>query len=336
MISEVEVWQTAAAELTFPSDRIDVWRVRLDPQELGEQDLKGILATDEVERASRFHLEKDRGRYIRGRATLRILLGRYLKTPPAEIRFQYENNGKPEVALSHHCRSLRFNVSNSGGLALIAVGSGNAIGVDIEKIRPMPDLLEVGRRFFSAREVQALLAVSENKKQEAFFAYWTRKEAFLKATGFGLAYPLSGFSVSVDPDGPAELCEVRENGHVTGDWSLTDIRPGEGFRGALAWAGGYHAESSGLHVNGLIKWEAIHRPHREVLRFYDFGEVPEERQGLTDFKSKRRAKPVLPYRYNYPGVSEEAADAPARGGDARLLEKLWQRMPLRWTEYLGK
>jgi len=237
MSSEVEVWQTANAELTFPSDRIDVWRVRLDPHELPEQDLRGILALDEVARSSRFHFEKDRGRYIRGRATLRILLGRYLETPPAEILFQYENNGKPEIALPQDSRGLRFNVSNSGELALIAVGSGSAIGVDIEKVRPMPDLLDIARRFFSAREVQALLAVSENKRQEAFFACWTRKEAFLKATGFGLSYPLSGFSVSVDPDGPAELCEGEGNGKGAGHWSLTDVRPGEGFRGALAWEG---------------------------------------------------------------------------------------------------
>jgi 4'-phosphopantetheinyl transferase len=224
--------------LTFPSDRIDVWRVRLDARELPEQHLQGILARDEVDRASRFHFEKDRGRYIKGRATLRILLGHYLKTPPAEILFQYENNGKPEIALPQDSRGLRFNVSNSGGLALIAVGSGNAIGVDIEKVRPMPDLLDIARRFFSAREVQAILAVSEDKRQEAFFACWTRKEAFLKATGFGLSYPLSGFSVSVDPDGPAELREVGEKGNATGHWSLKDLRPGEGFRGALAWEGG--------------------------------------------------------------------------------------------------
>jgi 4'-phosphopantetheinyl transferase len=237
MMSGVEVWQLANAELTFPSDRIDIWRVCLDRWAQPEQDLRGILTLDEVARASRFHFEKDRGRYLRGRATLRILLGRYLETPPAEIRFQYENHGKPEIALPHDSCNLRFNVSDSGGLALIAVGSGRAIGVDIEKVRPLPDFLDIARHFFSAREVQAILAVSEDKRQEAFFACWTRKEAFLKATGIGLTYPLSGFSVSVDPDGPAELCEVGENGNAAGHWSLKNVRPGEGFRGALAWEG---------------------------------------------------------------------------------------------------
>lgn len=238
MSGEATTWRAAPKGLTFPSDRIDVWRVCVDPRDQSEQDFRRILAPDELARASRFHFEKDRGRYIRGRATLRILLGRYLETPPGEIRFQYENNGKPELALPHDPRILRFNVSNSHGLALIAVGSGNAVGIDIEKVRPMPDLLDIARRFFSTREVQALLAVSEDKRQEAFFACWTRKEAFLKATGIGLSYPLSKFSVSVDPDGSAELCEVEENAHAAGQWSLKDVRPGEGFRGTLVWEGG--------------------------------------------------------------------------------------------------
>jgi 4'-phosphopantetheinyl transferase len=168
---------------------------------------------------------------------LRILLGRYLETPPAEIRFQYENHGKPEIALPHACRDLRFNFSDSGGLALIAVGSGRTLGVDIERVRPLPDFLDIATRFFSAREVQAILALSENKRQEAFFACWTRKEAYLKATGIGLFHPLSDFSVAVDPDGVAELCDVRGNGNIASHWFLTDVFPGEGFRGALACEG---------------------------------------------------------------------------------------------------
>jgi len=237
MCSEVEVWQTVTAELTFPSGRIDIWRLRLDPHGLPEQDLRGILARDEVARASRFHFEDDRRRYIKCRGALRILLGRYLETPPAEIRFQYENYGKPEIALTHDSRGLRFSVSNSGGLALIAVGSGSAIGVDIEKVRPMPDFLDIARRFFPAREVQAILALGENKRQEAFFACWTRKEAFLKSTGDGLTYPLSEFSVSVDPDGPAELLEVKGDPNAVTHWSLESVRPGAGYMGALAYKG---------------------------------------------------------------------------------------------------
>lgn len=239
MRSEVEVWQTATAELTFPTDRIDIWRVRLDPPELPEQDLRGILARDEVARASRFHFEDDRRRYIKCRSALRILLGRYLEMSPGEICFRYENNGKPEIATPHDSRGLRFNVSHSGGLALIAVvGSGRGIGVDVEMIRPRLDFLDIAKHFFSTREVQAILKVCENKRQEAFIACWTRKEAFLKATGVGMSYSLSEFSVTVDPIGPAGLCEVRGNSDIVNRWFLADVLPGEGYRGALACEGG--------------------------------------------------------------------------------------------------
>jgi 4'-phosphopantetheinyl transferase len=167
-----------------------------------------------------------------------MLLGRYLETPPAEIRFQYENHGKPEIDLPRACRDLRFNFSDSGGLALIAVTSGSAIGVDIEKVRHLPDFLDIATRFFSPREIEAILALSENKRQEAFFTCWTRKEAYLKATGIGLLRSLSDFSVAVDPDEVAELCEVKGNRDNASHWFLTDVLPGEGFRGALACEGG--------------------------------------------------------------------------------------------------
>lgn len=235
MSSQLDLWQPATSALTFPADRIDVWRVQADSADVGH--LQGILARDEISRASRLQFERGRIRYIRGRSALRILLGRYLQVPPETICFQYENNGKPEIALPREGRELRFNSSDSGGLVLIAVGSGSGIGVDIEKIRPMRDLMNIAKRFFSTREVQAILGVTEEKRNEAFFACWTRKEAFLKATGVGLSYPLSQFSVSVEPDREAELCEIDGEEAAARRWFLTDVFPGEGFRGALAREG---------------------------------------------------------------------------------------------------
>ena len=237
MIREEMTWHAPPSGLTFPLDRIDVWRVCLVHGDQSEQDLCGILTPDEVARASRFHFQEDRRQYIRGRAMLRMLLSRYLETPPAEIRFQYQNHGKPEIAFPHACRDLRFNFSDSGGLGLIGVGSGRTLGVDIERVRPLPDFLDIATRFFSAREVQALLALNENKRQEAFFACWTRKEAFLKATGIGLSYPLCESSVSVDPDGPAELWEVKGDPNAVTHWSLESVRPEAGYMGALAYKG---------------------------------------------------------------------------------------------------
>lgn len=237
MSSDVEVWQSGPARLTLSPDRIDTWRVSLDSPELSERDGRDLLTPEENARASRFHFEKHRRHFVKCRTALRILLGRYLEVCPGEIRFQYGKYGRPEIGFPPDSRGLRFNVSDSGGLALIAVTSGRAIGVDIEKVRPVPDLLGVARSFFSPREVQAILALSEDKRQDAFFACWTRKEAFMKATGLGLAYPTSGFSVSVDPAAPAELWETGEEGNAGDPWILRDVWPAEGFKGALAWTG---------------------------------------------------------------------------------------------------
>lgn len=103
---------------------------------------------------------------------------------------------------------------------------------------------------------------------------------------------------------------------------------------------GCHTDSLGLHVNDLLQWEAIQRAHREGFQYYDFGEVAEERQGLADFKSKWCAKPVLLYRYQYPQAPEEPSedDAEAAGpsDNGHLLKKVWQRMPLGWTEFVSE
>jgi 4'-phosphopantetheinyl transferase len=237
MSGAAATWKTTPANLELPSDRIDIWRVCLDSFESPEPGFSGILSQDEVARASRFHFENDRRRFVRCRIALRALLGSYLDVPPAGIRFRYGGNGKPEIAGPQHSRGLRFNVSNSRGLALIAVSSGRAIGVDIERVRPKVECLDIARRFFSAREIEALLALGENKRQEAFFACWTRKEAFLKSTGDGLTCPLSEFSVSVDPDGPAELWDVKGDPNAVSHWCLESVRPGAGYIGALAYKG---------------------------------------------------------------------------------------------------
>jgi len=154
---------------------------------------------------------------------------------PAEIRFRYEKNRKPEIVYAQNSDGLRFNVSHSLGLAVIVVSLGRAVGVDIEKVNPKLEYLEIARRFFSEREYQALIALSPSERQRAFFACWTRKEAFLKATGVGLSYSLSEFSVSIAPDGPAAIEEVKADPSAVGHWSLANLGPENGYEGTLAF-----------------------------------------------------------------------------------------------------
>ncbi len=236
MSNEAEAWRAARVRPAFPVDRVDVWQICLDAPE-SEVHLQEVLARDEIVRAKRFHFTRDRQHFVRCRSAVREILGRYLEIPAREIRFTYEANGKPQVVEDQNPRQLRFNISHSADLAVIAVVAGRAIGVDVEKVKPDVEYLELAERFFSRNEYQALSAVPSNQLGRAFFACWTRKEAFIKACGDGLSFPLSEFSVSIYPDAPATLNEVRADPKAAIRWSLFNLRPREGFIGALAVEG---------------------------------------------------------------------------------------------------
>lgn len=148
--------------------------VRLRAPEAVTAQLRELLTPDEQERAARFRFPHLQSSFILARGALRILLGRHLNTHPAGIRFQYGPKGKPSLAGGAR---LKFNVSHSGGLALFAFTLDCEIGVDVEEIRPVPDMEQIAARFFGAEETD----------KAAFFRLWTRKEAYIKALGESIA-----------------------------------------------------------------------------------------------------------------------------------------------------
>jgi 4'-phosphopantetheinyl transferase len=227
-------WQQGPSAPAFPADHVDVWRVRLD-EPVETTFAPNILSSDELTRASRFHFEKDRLHFARCRSALRFLLSRYLGIPAAEIRFEYQPSGKPKLAAQQNPRRLRFNVSHSAGLALIAVSADHRLGIDIEKIRSDVDITTLAERFFSARERAGLRALPDHLRVPAFFACWTRKEAFLKATGDGLSFPLADFSVTTHPDLDPALEEIRGNTIARKQWFLADLSVFEGYCATVAF-----------------------------------------------------------------------------------------------------
>jgi len=135
-----------------------------------------------------------------------MILGSYLGVPPREVRVQYQPNGKPEIHSFTEPARLRFNLTHSGDLALLALTLDQEIGIDVEQVRPFPEALQGGlsgkrdlpaiaRRFFSRQEQDWLFAQPAEERDEAFFKIWTLKEAYLKAHGMGLTLPLDQFSV---------------------------------------------------------------------------------------------------------------------------------------------
>jgi 4'-phosphopantetheinyl transferase len=203
-----------------------------DPALLAQ--LEATLTADERQRAARFRSPIDQQRFIAARGTMRLLLGRYLHQAPGEVRFGYGPNGKPSLQQSSGSPGLRFNLSHSNAMGLLAVTLGQEIGVDVEWIRPMPDAVGIAQRFFAPGELATLLGLAKDYQREAFFACWTRKEAYLKARGGGLSIPLDRFEVSLAPGEPARLLRIVDEpeGHL--HWSLHDLPHVAGYSAALA------------------------------------------------------------------------------------------------------
>ncbi len=179
------------------SETADVWRFGLNRANQEIAALAGLLSDDELARAERFTFPGLRERYIAGRGILRTILGHYLHTPPERVRFTYNHYGKP--LLDEAGGTIKFNLSHSGDWALLGVAGGAEIGVDIERHRREVQCESLARHFFSPAEVAALEAVAPGERREAFFACWSRKEAYIKAVGRALAIPLDSFSVSLAP-----------------------------------------------------------------------------------------------------------------------------------------
>jgi 4'-phosphopantetheinyl transferase len=215
---------------------VHVWRASLDLSPPRLADLAVVLDDEERARAARFHFEPDRRRFVAAHGLLRRTLARYLDVDPRSIRYQSGPYGKPSLA-DHDQLDLRFNLAHSGKIALVAVGIGREIGVDVELIRPDIVTLDVAKQFFAPGEVRALGSLPAAERTGAFFCCWTRKEAYIKARGEGLSAPLDSFEVSVRPVEPAALvwCAAGDEERVR--WSLRALDVSSEYAGAVAAEG---------------------------------------------------------------------------------------------------
>lgn len=237
-------------------DVVDLWRLPLVWPSEDAGRLRQTLSADEAERAARFHFARDRDRFTAARALLRAVLALYLGAEPARLRFAYGPHGKPALAGGAaggdaDAAALRFNLAHSHDLALVVVARAREVGVDVEHVRADFATAEVAERFFSRREAEALRALPEGRPRvEAFYRCWTRKEAFIKAKGEGLSFPLSTFTVSLAPGEPAALLGCDRDAGETGRWTLVDVEPGAGYVGAAAVEGrGWRARTFEAGMN---------------------------------------------------------------------------------------
>ncbi|MFL7793851.1 MAG: 4'-phosphopantetheinyl transferase superfamily protein [Anaerolineae bacterium] len=230
------LWHLPPSDLALSSDDVHIWCASLEQPDGRVHRLAQTLSGDEMARAERFRFEGDRRRFIVSRGVLRAILGQYLGIEPSHLNFSYGQHGKPSLAAGFGGDALRFNLAHSHELALYAFTRGREVGVDLERVRPLPDAGEIAARFFSRRENAELEGIPDCRKLEAFFTYWTCKEAYIKATGDGLARNLDQVEVSLAP-GPARLLSVGGALEEAARWSLLAMNPASGYVAAVAFEG---------------------------------------------------------------------------------------------------
>jgi 4'-phosphopantetheinyl transferase len=208
-------------DLNVPDDLVGAYRSR--------------LSAEELERADRFVTGELTRRFVVCRAVLRRVLGLAAEIPAEQVAFQFGPYGKPALALDR--AGVEFNVSHTGDVALIALACGRVVGVDVETVCERITRDELASRFFSVQEREAYFSLPMGQRREAFFRIWTCKEAFLKAIGAGLSFPLGRFSVSPFPDAPPGLLEVQGDPEAPRRWSFVIPDVGERFAAALAVEG---------------------------------------------------------------------------------------------------
>lgn len=212
-----------------------MWYAALDIPESLIPSLAQTLHPDEEARAARFFFQRDQRRFTVARGVLRSILARYLQCSPADISFGYTAHGKPVLDMPAPASDLYFNLSHSQDIALYACAWQRQVGVDVEYIRVVERAEQIARRFFTPQEQQVWLSLPPEQRQVAFFNCWTRKEACLKARGFGLAHSLDTVEVSLAPGEPAALLHIA--GEPVEQWGIQAVVPAAGYAGAVVAAG---------------------------------------------------------------------------------------------------
>jgi 4'-phosphopantetheinyl transferase len=224
--------------LILEKDEAHLWYFDLDNAKKEHDLIKSLLSQDELNRAASFHFEKDRKRYICARGILRLLISVYTGINPAKIKFCYSEFGKPELEKEIYENTIQFNLAHSENAAVFGFIKNTHLGIDIEFLRPIANFLEIAKRYFSTKESRQLNYFSEEKRTEAFYNCWVKKEAVIKAIGEGLSFPLKDFTVSLDMN--EETIDLKSESNVelnNRKIFLSGFKPENNLTGAVALTG---------------------------------------------------------------------------------------------------
>jgi 4'-phosphopantetheinyl transferase len=199
------------------ANAIHVWRLQLHdmPETL-------LLAREEEERAARMRHEPSRHVFLHTRTMLRRILALYTGRPAEALPIVISEQGKPSLKDEN---APCFNLSHSGQMGLIAITRAAPVGVDLEMLRDVTRPDRIAKTYFTPSEQAALASLPESQQLDAFHACWTRKEAYVKATGKGIANQLASFDVTLLPDQPAQICAIDGHAQKAQATTLHAFRP---------------------------------------------------------------------------------------------------------------
>ncbi len=227
-----------AEEITnLARDKVDVWFLKVDMPPKKIKELKILLSPDEIASADRFHFIRDSQRYIAQHGVLRMLLAGYVGCSPRDVDIRLGIDGKPYLTGQDNDGVIHFSASRSDVFVVFAFNRIGETGVDIERIRPIPDMLEIVARHFTIREEEEINSCPESERLSLFYKFWTRKEAVLKAHGDGLLRPLDSVCVASNVKA-GDPWKVKVSKYLAEkDFLVTDVEGPTDFAVAVAVAG---------------------------------------------------------------------------------------------------
>jgi 4'-phosphopantetheinyl transferase len=232
MFSTTAPITAAPATTTAMNTVIDLWLVeyrQIDDSQLVQR-LEQLLNAEEQQRRARFLHAEDRHRFLFTRATVRTVLSRYAAVEPQDWVFTANAHGRPAIANLHpQAAGLCFNLSHTRGLIVLGVCRDRELGVDVENIRERTPTPGIAERFFAPQESAALASLPEERRHERFFAYWTLKEAYIKARGRGMSIPLDRFCFTFAEESSIHLHIDADQNDNAERWQFWQFRPSDEF-----------------------------------------------------------------------------------------------------------
>ncbi len=232
--------------------RIELWCAFLEDIDAADRwgDYPALLDVQERLREERLRMSADRRRHLAARALVRAVLSRHAPVAPEAWVFGADAHGRPHIVAPQPPPPIEFNIAHSGGLVVLAVGTGGALGVDVESPQRNTDTVSL-ERYFAPAEREALCALPAEQRRRRFFELWTLKESYLKARGVGLRLPLDGFAFEFPEPAGVRLAFTGAFPDESARWALAQLT----LRGQYVLA--VCAERRGPHSLALAVNEVV-------------------------------------------------------------------------------